>query len=201
MNYDQWYAKGVELSRIYHRTRIEIADWLVQGENLFPEQYAQAVDVLKLSPGTVMNYISAARRCPPSARPTDPEHKLTITDLQAVAPMSGYDPAQRDLLSGVISGAIADRDVLREEVKAFMAIINPTPDIPDDSEPDITPALVGQWNELETIEITAGEVGSLWTRITRLISALAKGDLVRIRVERLAAFVDSETGEVVRHVV
>lgn len=66
--YDQFEALGTFLGRVQDGSRWWIGDWLVFGEHVYGEKYAQAADQLGLTPGTLQNYRYVASAVPPERR-------------------------------------------------------------------------------------------------------------------------------------
>lgn len=64
MPYEQFEALGVFLGRVQDGSRWWIGDWLIFGEHVYQEKYAQAASLLGLTPGTLQNYAYVAGAVP-----------------------------------------------------------------------------------------------------------------------------------------
>lgn len=85
--YETWEALGTMLGRLNRTSSWLIGDWLVFGDLVYGERYAQAAEDTGLAPQTLMNLASIARRVPPERRR---EH-LPFSTHAIVAPLSARD--------------------------------------------------------------------------------------------------------------
>lgn len=65
---EDWLAIGDELLSVSDASAWWLGDWLVYGEQRFPERYRMAIDSTHLSYKTLRNYAWVARRFPPARR-------------------------------------------------------------------------------------------------------------------------------------
>lgn len=68
MSYDRYEALGVALGRAHRTVTWMIGDWINFGERAYGEKYAQAVEATNMTPATLMNYASIARKVPRERR-------------------------------------------------------------------------------------------------------------------------------------
>lgn len=66
--YDRYEAIGAMLGALHQANSFLIGDWLLYGEHTYGEKYAQAAELVGLSPQTLANYASIAKRVPPGRR-------------------------------------------------------------------------------------------------------------------------------------
>jgi hypothetical protein len=69
-----WEEIGRSLGSISRSSKWLLADWLVQGEALYGEHYAQGMDATGLSYQTLMNLATVGRRVAPEVRRGDLSH-------------------------------------------------------------------------------------------------------------------------------
>ncbi|MFF9900996.1 LmbU family transcriptional regulator [Streptomyces longispororuber] len=68
LTFDSWRHIGCNLTMISNSSGWWLGDWLVYGENRFPERYRVVLDETTLDYKTLRNYAWVARRFPPSRR-------------------------------------------------------------------------------------------------------------------------------------
>ena len=91
LTYDQYEAVGAMLAKMRSSLQFAIGDWLLLGEAQFPEKFSQAVEVLKMSPEGVRDYIRVARQVPRSVRSPKVEWSLhrPLASLKVVDAKTG----------------------------------------------------------------------------------------------------------------
>ena len=105
-----------------------IGDTLNYGEDMYGEDYAQAIDSLGLAPQTLANYKSICRRIPRDVRRV---HTLPITTHDLVAPLP-IEEQKAWLLEAETKGFT--RDELRQALREAKGI----------KEPEITPRMLAE---------------------------------------------------------
>jgi hypothetical protein len=68
IDYDTWAAWGALLGRLGAALPWAVGDWLVWGEDRFPDRYSQAMEVTGLQVETLANYAWVCRAWPRSRR-------------------------------------------------------------------------------------------------------------------------------------
>ena len=68
MPIDQAEAVGALLGRMHMSVRFAIGDWLCFIENVYPEQWSQMAEVLRMSERTMGDYMRVSQRVPRSTR-------------------------------------------------------------------------------------------------------------------------------------
>lgn len=68
LDYDSYESIGAMLGALHQATGFLIGDYLLYGEHTYGEKYAQAALLIGLSPQTLANYQSIAKRVPPGRR-------------------------------------------------------------------------------------------------------------------------------------
>ena len=68
ISYEEYESLGTALGMFDRACRWWIGDWLIRGEDLFPDRYAQAAALTGLSEMTLMQRVSTARAIPPRRR-------------------------------------------------------------------------------------------------------------------------------------
>ncbi|MEO3788489.1 LmbU family transcriptional regulator [Actinocorallia sp. B10E7] len=86
---EDWLAIGRQIAAVADASAWWLGDWLVYGQDRFPERYAQAVKASGLCYKTLRNYAWISRKFPVSRR----RDTLTIQHHAAVAALS---PAEQD---------------------------------------------------------------------------------------------------------
>lgn len=66
--FEQYRSIGSMLGVMHQMNAFLIGDWLLYGEHTYGEKYAQAAEEVGLSPQTLANYASIAKRIPPTRR-------------------------------------------------------------------------------------------------------------------------------------
>ena len=84
MTYARYEALGVALGRAHRTVAWMIGDWINFGERAYGEKYAQAVEVMNMTPETLMNYASICRKVPRERR--RPELPFSVHALVAPLP-------------------------------------------------------------------------------------------------------------------
>lgn len=90
MSYERYEALGVALGRAHRTVTWMIGDWINFGERAYGEKYAQAVEATNMTPETLMNYASIARKVPRERR--RPELPFSVHAL--VAPLEPRDQTE-----------------------------------------------------------------------------------------------------------
>jgi hypothetical protein len=70
LDYERYEAIGAMLGALHQANSFLIGDYLLFGEHTYGEKYSQAATLIGLSPQTLTNYASIARRVPPGRRRT-----------------------------------------------------------------------------------------------------------------------------------
>lgn len=68
LTYERYESIGSLLGRMHQSLRFAIGDWLLLGEQLFPQQVYQAAELLGMSEGGMMEYVRVSERVPRSIR-------------------------------------------------------------------------------------------------------------------------------------
>lgn len=68
LEYDRYESIGAMLGALHQAAGFLIGDYLLYGEHTYGEKYAQAALLIGLSPQTLANYQSIAKRVPPGRR-------------------------------------------------------------------------------------------------------------------------------------
>lgn len=66
--YDTYESIGAMLGALHQASSFLVGDYLLYGEHTYGEKYTQAALLLGLSPQTLANYASIAKRVPPGRR-------------------------------------------------------------------------------------------------------------------------------------
>lgn len=117
---EEWAAAGATLDRIHKSWKFWLADWLNFGEDHWPEEYAQFMNVSDLPEQSINNIRSVARNIPQNMR-----HKeLSFTAHAAVVPLVFKERAgeiEGGTAMKVLDQAVVEqwpREYLRQVVKA-----------------------------------------------------------------------------------
>ncbi|MEI5100561.1 LmbU family transcriptional regulator [Streptomyces sp. PmtG] len=87
LTFESWRHIGCNLTMIANSSGWWLGDWLVYGENRFPERYRVVLDETTLDYKTLRNYAWVARRFPPSRR----RDALSLQHHAEVAALSKAD--------------------------------------------------------------------------------------------------------------
>lgn len=68
LDFEDYEALGVFFGRVKRTTSWLIGDFILFGESVYGEKYAQAADMTGLAPQTLANYASVCKHIPPSRR-------------------------------------------------------------------------------------------------------------------------------------
>lgn len=88
VSYDEWMAKGKSLSSVVtvwqNHIRWWIGDWLVYGEQMFPDRYSQACEASLYDVGSLRNASWVCRNVPPENRREELsfEHHAQVASLK-----------------------------------------------------------------------------------------------------------------------
>lgn len=66
--FENYESIGAMLGALHQANSFLIGDWLLYGEHTYGEKYAQAAELVGLSPQTLANYASISKRVPPGRR-------------------------------------------------------------------------------------------------------------------------------------
>ncbi|MER5766598.1 LmbU family transcriptional regulator [Streptomyces sp. NPDC001985] len=108
--FQRWIRIGRQLTRISESSGWWLGDWLVYGENSYPDRYREAVKRTALDYQTLRNYAWIARRFDQSRR----RAALSLGHHMEVAALT---PAQQDLLLLRAEQEGWSRNVLRKQVR------------------------------------------------------------------------------------
>ena len=184
VSYDDWAERGIglrselrqiegEASRLYW----DIGNWLVYGENAFPDQWSQMADDFGFSRETVRNMMWVASKIPPE----EVKPELSWWHHQAVAALPQGDRAAvletaiDDALSVKDTRLIAksakhehDEEVYADIIQSPGQELKEAPPVDNPSENTILTTIV-QWSE--------SQIGQEWTQEShnKLINWLAGG--------------------------
>lgn len=114
--FERWVALGRMLGRVNRASKWAIADWINFGEGVYPDKYAQAVEVTGLSRDSLMNISYVGRQVVHSRRVAE----LPFSFHEAVAPLE--PDAQRDWLKRALEEGWT-RDRFRDEIRPVKAAI------------------------------------------------------------------------------
>jgi hypothetical protein len=116
---DDWLRIGQTLTRAADSAAWWLGDWLVYGQDRYPERYRHAIDDTSLDYQTLRNYAWIARKIPPSRRRAG----LSMQHHAEVAAMS---PALQDTWLDRAGSTGWSRNELRRRIRA-----EATPSFPD----------------------------------------------------------------------
>lgn len=88
LSYDVYEALGAFLGQVNNSSRFWLGDWLLYGEALYGERYAQAAIATQLSPQTLANVQSICHRVPPQRR-------LAGVSFSCHAEVAALEPAEQ----------------------------------------------------------------------------------------------------------
>jgi len=111
MTLHEWAATGYVLDRINKAWKFWFGDWLNYGEDHWPEEYAQYIDITDLPEQSISNIRSVARNIPPHMRNKDLKWSLHA----AVVPLK--DEGVRMQVINQAAEEQWPRDYLRQVVK------------------------------------------------------------------------------------
>ena len=84
LTYSEYESVGMLLGRMHQSLRFAIGDWLLLGEEQFPEQCSQAAEILGISEEGMREYLRVSERVPRSIR----REKLSWSHHRCVASMT-----------------------------------------------------------------------------------------------------------------
>jgi hypothetical protein len=135
LTYETWEKVGSVLGAVGNASSWAIGDWLIWGEHVFGEKYAQASLVLGVSEESLKIYHWVASRFPKSMR--DP--RLTFSHYKRLARLAGEDPTavkawiQRAIANAwtaqelgaqlALAGETADKEISASLTKYFRATV------------------------------------------------------------------------------
>ncbi len=111
ITFESWERIGRNLSLLGNSTAWWLGDWLVFGEEFFPDRYTRAVESTSLAYQTLRNYAWVARAFPLSRR----RDKLSLQHHLVVAALPEHE--QEDWLTRAERGMWSQRR-LRQELRA-----------------------------------------------------------------------------------
>ncbi len=111
LSWEDYEALGVLLGRMGDAHTWWVGDFVLRGEQIFGEQYAQIETVLKLAPQTLANRASVARHIPP-------ERRRASLRFGHHAEVAYLDPKERDRWLDLAETGEWSRSKLREEIRA-----------------------------------------------------------------------------------
>lgn len=114
VKFEQWEHYGRKLQLAERGIQWAIGDWLVYGENHWPDKYDQAVEITGYKEGTLMNYATVARAIPPGPNSRRRE-SLDYTTHVEVASLKPDE--QEKLLAKAAGEGLSTRRVRREAEK------------------------------------------------------------------------------------
>lgn len=134
LTFDEW-ASGLGIGRGVRAYAWAAGDWLLYGERVFPDRYAQAMDATGLSLGYLRNLVSLCSRVPRHIRNPNLSirHHQAITSFDEEWQKTLLDTAEamdldsdtfRELVAGVKAGADPDGEVIVIPKKNKDAIID-----------------------------------------------------------------------------
>jgi len=122
--YEDYETIGAFIGMVGDASRWWLADWLAQGEHLYGEKVAQAAELTRRAPQTLVNAASISRRVPPQRR----RLKVSFTAHAEVASLEPAD--QKRWLK-----TAETEDLRTHELRArIQAERNGTPDVLDERE-------------------------------------------------------------------
>ena len=90
LTFAEFQAIGIFLARVHDGTKFFLADWILEGERRFGEEFAQAITATGRSERTLLNWVWVARSVAPSRR----RESLTFSHHAVVAPLEPDEQAQ-----------------------------------------------------------------------------------------------------------
>lgn len=112
MSFESWMRIGARISTIADSSGWWLGDWLVYGQNRYPERYRQALQETSLDYQTLRNYAWVARKFPVARRriALSLQHHAEVATLQEHEQDVWLDRAERERWS---------RNELRRNIKSF----------------------------------------------------------------------------------
>ncbi|QES52558.1 hypothetical protein DEJ50_21175 [Streptomyces venezuelae] len=127
MNIDDWLNIGQALTATADSAVWWLGDWLVYGQDRFPERYRHAIDGTSLDYQTLRNYAWIARKFPPDRRRPG-------LSMQHHAEVAAMPPALQDMWLDRAGAAGWSRNELRRRIRAGAASAPSGPTSPADTE-------------------------------------------------------------------
>ena len=148
---EEWQRIGRQIFVISDASAWWLGDWLVYGQNRYPERYQKALDETGLNYQTLRNYAWVARKFEPSAR----HEGLSI---QHHAEVAALPPDERERWLDRAERFGWSRNRLRQHLRASRAG-EPEPDPAPDTLLQFTvePAKVNRWRQ--AAEMTGSDLG------------------------------------------
>ncbi|MFD0689968.1 LmbU family transcriptional regulator [Actinomadura fibrosa] len=148
---EDWQRIGRQIFVISDASAWWLGDWLVYGQNRYPERYQRALDETGLNYQTLRNYAWVARKFEPSVRHEglSIQHHAEVAALPAEERERWLDRAERFGWS---------RNKLRQHLKASRAG-EPEPDPVRDTllQVPVEPGKVSRWRE--AADVTGNDLG------------------------------------------
>ena len=95
LTYGEYEAVGGLLGRMHQSLRFAIGDWLLLGEQQFPQKCSQAAEVLGISEEGMKEYLRVSQKVPRSIR----RESLSWSHHRAVAALEAVDDSTGELLT------------------------------------------------------------------------------------------------------
>ena len=111
LNLEEWQRIGDKIFRVADSSKWWLGDWLVYGQDRYPERYRQAIEETSLDYKTLRNYAWVARRFPEGAR-------REALSLQHHAEVAGLELRERILWLTRAEQGRWSRNELRRRVSA-----------------------------------------------------------------------------------
>ncbi len=99
LSYDDYVKIGYELAERRKHVMWQIAEWILFGERVHGETYAQAVLITGLSEGTLKNYVSTAHRVAEERRRTE-LHFSHHQEVKALEPAEQEEWLDKAVVNG-----------------------------------------------------------------------------------------------------
>ncbi|MFD0339967.1 LmbU family transcriptional regulator [Streptomyces sp. NPDC127117] len=121
MKIDEWKRVGEKLSLFADSSKWWLGDWLVYGQNRYPERYRMAVEETSLEYQTLRNYAWIARKF-------DAARRRESLSLQHHIEVAGLEEREQDIWLNRAEQNNWSRNELRRSLKATQTIEEPGPE-------------------------------------------------------------------------
>lgn len=113
VKYDEWERYGRKLQMAERGIQWAIGDWLVYGENHWPDKYEQAVEITGYKEGTLMNYATVARAIPPGPN----SRRRELVDYSTHVEVASLPEEDQDRILAKAAGEGLSRNRVRREAE------------------------------------------------------------------------------------
>lgn len=113
VTFDEWTHYGRKLQIAERGIQWALGDWLIHGENHWPDKYDQAIEWTGYKEGTLMNYATVARAIPGG----DNSRRRELVDYSTHVEVASLEPEEQEQILAKAAGEGLSRNRVRREAE------------------------------------------------------------------------------------